>query len=536
MLTYSMVSYCVNEGKSMDVRNSITPQGEKLTNMQLGNQWNNIDWEKAENHVNRLQVRITKAVNECKWYLVKRFQYLLTHSYYAKLLATRKTTQNKGKRTAGIDGETWSSSEAKMKAALSLTDKKYVAKPLKRVYIEKYGSTKKRPLGIPTMYDRAMQSLYALAIEPIAEATGDRRSFGFRKLRSTHDACAQAFFCLCRKNSPEWVLEGDIKGCFDNISHQWLIDNIPMDKSILRQFLKAGYIFNRHLFPTEAGTPQGGIISPILANITLDGIENLLSDKYHKKSKNGKQNSRRAAKYKVNFCRYADDFIVTAKTEEIAKEIKELIKDFLKGRGLELSDEKTLITHIDTGFEFLGWNFRKYNGKLRAKPSRKSIEKVTKKISDTIKEGKAWKQKDLIVALNPIITGWANYHQTVASSEIFRKLNYRIWNMLWHWAKRRHPDKSKQWIARKYWHTVGNRKWVFTDGDKVLNPLYDTKIIRHDRLKLDMNPYLNKEYFVLRKLKQRARKLAGMTKKVWDKIEKICKPETKTITNNCCPI
>jgi RNA-directed DNA polymerase len=158
----------------MKVRNSITPKGEKLTNKRLRNQWDNIDWEKAEKHVNRLQVRITKAVKECKWYLVKRLQYLLTHSYYAKLLATRNPTQNKGKRTAGIDGETWSSPEAKMKAALSLTDKKYVAKPLKRVYIEKYRSKKKRPLGIPTMYDRAMQSLYALALEPIAEATGDR--------------------------------------------------------------------------------------------------------------------------------------------------------------------------------------------------------------------------------------------------------------------------------------------------------------------------------------------------------------------------
>jgi RNA-directed DNA polymerase len=164
----------------------------EVTNVQLGNQWNKIDWNKAENHVNRLQIRITKAVTECKWYLVKRLQYLLTHSYYAKLLATRKPTQNTGKRTAGVDGETWSSSEAKMKAALSLTDKKYVAKPLKRVYIEKYGSKKKRPLGIPTMYDRAMQSLYALALEPIAEATGDMTSFGFRKFRSTHDACVSA--------------------------------------------------------------------------------------------------------------------------------------------------------------------------------------------------------------------------------------------------------------------------------------------------------------------------------------------------------
>ena len=194
----------------MNVRNSITSKDEKLTNKHLKNQWNSIDWKKVEKLVNRLQVRITKAVKEGKWYLVKRLQYLLTHSYYAKLLAARKPTQNKGKRTAGIDGETWSSPETKMKAALSLTDKKYIAKPLKRVYIEKYGSKKKRPLGIPTMYDRAMQSLYTLALEPIAEATGDRTSFGFRKFRSTHDACKRVFFCMCKKNSPEWVLEGDI--------------------------------------------------------------------------------------------------------------------------------------------------------------------------------------------------------------------------------------------------------------------------------------------------------------------------------------
>jgi len=192
----------VNEGKSMKVGYSITPQGEKLTNLQLQDQWNNINWNKAETQVNRLQVRITKAVKESKWYLVKRLQYLLTHSYYAKLLATRNPTQNKGKRTAGIDGETWSSPESKMKAALSLTDKKYVAKPLKRVYIEKYGSKKKRPLGIPTMYDRAMQSLYAMALEPIAEASGDRKSFGFRKFRSTHDACQEVFNYLCREKSP----------------------------------------------------------------------------------------------------------------------------------------------------------------------------------------------------------------------------------------------------------------------------------------------------------------------------------------------
>jgi RNA-directed DNA polymerase len=519
----------------MKVSHSITPKGEKLTNVELKSQWNSIDWNKVEEHVNRLQARIAKAVKMCKWYLAKRFQYLLTHSYYAKLLATRKPTQNTGKRTAGVDGETWSSPEAKMKAALRLTNKKYVAKPLRRVYIEKYGSKKKRPLGIPTMYDRAIQSLYALALEPIAEATGDRTSFGFRKFRSTHDACEQVFVCLCREKSPEWILEGDIKGCFDNISHQWLLDNIPMDKSILKQFLKAGYVFDSHLFPTDAGTPQGGIISPILANMTLDRIGEILADKYHK-SESGKINSKISSKYQVNFVRYADDFIVTAKTEEIAKEVKELIKVFLKERGLELSDEKTLITHIVNGFDFLGWNFRKYKGKLLVKPSNKSIERVTENISDIIKRGKAWKQEDLIDALNPVITGWANYHQSVVSSKIFHKIDYRIWNMLWHWAKRRHPEKSKHWIADKYWHSDGNRNWVFSEGDKQLNLLSDTKVIRHTKLKLDMNPYLDKDYFVLRRVKQEVKKLKGIAKNVWDKTKEICKSETETMTNNCCPI
>src|SRR5659263_673433 len=535
MLTYSTVFYCGNEGKSMKVRNSITSKDEKLTDVQLQDQWNKTDWKKAEEHVNRIQVRITKAVKAGKWYLVKRLQYLISHSYYAKLLATRKPTQNTGKRTAGVDGETWLSSKTKMEAALRLTDKKYVAKPLKRVFIEKPGKKKKRPLGIPTMYDRAMQSLYALALEPIAEATGDRTSFGFRKFRSTHDACEQVFVCMRGKHSPEWVLEGDIKGCFDNISHQWLIDNIPLDKSVLRQFLKAGFIFEHKLFQTEAGTPQGGIISPILANITLDGIEKLLADKY-RNNKNGNRYSEHAAKHKVNYVRYADDFIVTAKTEEIAKEAKELIKDFLKDRGLELSDEKTIITHIDNGFDFLGWNFRKYNGKLLVKPSKKSIEKVTERISDIIKTGKAWKQEHLIDALNPVIIGWTNYHQSAVSSETFHKMDYRIWNMLWHWAKRRHPRKSKHWIARKYWHTVGKRNWVFSDENKKLRFLSDTKIIRHSRLKLDMNPYIDNEYFVLRKLKQKAKKLTEMADKVWDKVKKICIPATETMTNNCCPI
>ena len=291
-----------------------------------------------------------------------------------------------------------------------------------------------------------------------------------------------------------------------------------MDKSILKQFLKAGFVYNRHLNPTKAGTPQGGIISPILANITLDGMENAIASKYHA-SKSGKVNKRFYNRKKVNFVRYADDFIVTADSEETLEEIVELIRRFLKDRSLELSEEKTLITHIDDGFDFLGWNFRKYGGKLLIKPSKKSIDKITRKISDVIKDGKAWKQESLIDALNPIITGWSNYHRSVVSKDIFNKLDYIVWNMLWKWAKRRHPNKSRGWIANKYWHEDGTRNWVFSSGRNSLKFFSDMKIVRHTSLKLDKNPYFDRDYFIARKCKESVQKLAGKSKAIWSKLE-----------------
>jgi RNA-directed DNA polymerase len=248
-------------GKLLNVSiSTISYQDKKLADTLLCQKWKTINWHQVEKSVNKLQTRITKAVVQNKWNLVKRLQYLLTHSYLAKLLAVRRVTQNKGKRTPGIDGERWLTPNSKIKAVLSLTGKRYKAKPLKRVFINKPGKKKKRPLGIPTMYDRAMQSLYSLALEPIAETKSDIRSFGFRKHRSTKDASQQIFLCLSKKNSAQWILEGDIKGCFDNINHQWLLTNIPMEKSILTQFLKAGFIYKRHLNPTKAGTPQGGTV------------------------------------------------------------------------------------------------------------------------------------------------------------------------------------------------------------------------------------------------------------------------------------
>ena len=495
---------------------SMTAQAERLSDSKtLEAQWKSIDWEKAETYVNRLQIRIAKATKEKKWNTVKRLQYLLTHSYYGKALAVRKVTTNKGKNTSGVDKELWSTPASKMRGLLTLTDKNYKAKPLRRVFIEKKGKKAKRPLGIPCMYDRAMQALYALALDPVAETTADTKSFGFRKGRSCHDACEYIFTALSRKNCAEWVLEGDIKGCFDHISHEWLIDNIPMDKSVLKQFLKAGFIFENELFPTNDGTPQGGVISPILANMALDGIQKILSDRFHT-NRLGKVDNRFQITNKVYLVRYAYDFIVTAATKEIAEEAKELIRKFLKTRGLELSEEKTTITHVGDGFDMLGWTFRKFKGKLIVKPSKKSIKSFVASLSETIlKRGKAWKQEPLIEKLNEQIRGWTNYHQSVCASEAFAHIDYVLFELLWRWAKRRHPHKNRWWVSTNYWHKKGNRSWVFSTENKELLRVDHIPIVRHTKVRMDANPYFDTQYFLDRKFQHGMRRLSGRFKLIW---------------------
>ncbi len=381
-------------------------------------QWNQIDWKRAEEQVNRLQMRIVKATLEQKWRLVKRLQYIMTNSFYAKAVAVKRVVTNKGKKTPGIDGETWKTDNEKADAIRNLKCQTYHAKPLKRVYIEKFGKKEKRPLGIPTMGDRAMQALQLLALEPVAETTADRISFGFRRYRSPEDAREYAreyaFSVLSRKDSPQWILEGDIKSCFDKISHGWMLENIPTDKRILKEFMKCGYIDKGRLFPTIEGSPQGGVISPTYANMVLDGLEPMILNEYWR-SKVKRTLSVKYNSHKVHVVRFADDFIVTAFDKETLSEIKIMIEKFLELRGLTLSEEKTVITHINDGFDFLGWNFRKFKGKLIIKPSHKSMSKITKKVSEVIKGNQTAKQEVLIRKLNEITVGWANYHHSACA-------------------------------------------------------------------------------------------------------------------------
>lgn len=458
--------------------------------------WEAIDWQKVLAYVKKLQVRIVKAQKEGHYSKVKSLQWLLTHSFYAKALAVKRVTSNQGKRTSGVDHELWLTPQAKFNAISKLNRRGYRPQPLRRHYIPKKNG-KMRPLGIPTMTDRAMQTLYKFSLEPIAETYADPNSYGFRIGRSTHDAIEQCFTDLNKGKSPEWILEGDIKGCFDHISHEWLLENIPMDTQILEKWLKCGYVETRKLFPTDEGAPQGGTISPTLMNMTLDGLERLLQERLPTRQKvNGRTHFN-----KLNFVRYADDFIITGESPEFLRDkVLPIVKEFLTERGLQLSEEKTVITHIEDGFDFLGKNIRKYNGKLLIKPSKTSVKSFLEKVRSIIKGNKSTKQETLIRKLNPVIRGWVNNQRYVVSSKVFSRVDYEIYKCLWQWAKRRHKKKSHKWIAQKYWHHIGFRQWTFsvpyenqsTKGE----PLYckleyatDTKIIRFKKIVAEANPF-----------------------------------------------
>ena len=262
------------------------------------------------------------------------------------------------------------------------------------------------------------------------------------------------------------------------------------------------YIEKGRLFPTEEGSPQGGVISPTYANMVLDGLEPMILNVYWR-SKTKKTLSVKYNTHKVHVVRFADDFIVTASDRETLEDIKLMIEEFLKPRGLKLSKEKTVITHINEGFDFLGWNFRKYKGKLIIKPSHKSMCKITKKISEVIKDNRNVKQEDLIQKLNEITRGWANYHHTTCAKRSYSVIDHRIWEMLWRWAKRRHPNKGKRWIVDRYWKTHKGRRWTFMSDKNILFLMSDMPVVRKGQMALDKNPFLDQSYFENRAKKHR---------------------------------
>jgi RNA-directed DNA polymerase len=456
--------------------------------------WETLSWAMIEGEVRRLQARIVKAVQQSRWNKAKALQHLLTRSASGKLLAVRRVTENDGRKTPGVDSELWDSSQKKLAGAMSLASRGYRPQPLRRIHIPK-SNGKLRPLGIPTIRDRAMQALHLLALDPISETTADHPSYGFRQARSCADAIGRCFSTLCHGN-PAWILEGDIKGCFDNISHQWLLDHVPMDKTILRKWLKSGFLEKQVFHDTISGTPQGGIISPVLANLALDGLERRLRSVFPVRGKG----STRGRSAQVHLIRYADDFIITGHSRELLEAtVKPLVESFLHERDLELSPEKTAITHVTEGFDFLGQNVRRYPcGKLLIKPARKSIKSLLTRVKEIVRKHLGDTAHRLITRLNPVIRGWANYHRHVVSKRIFARIDAAIFRMLWQWACARHPRKGRRWVKCKYFERVGTRDWWFFGDSPHEGPRFahirlfhaaSVRIVRHVTVKSEVNPY-----------------------------------------------
>ncbi len=466
----------------------------------------------------KLQKRIHKAAQRGDVKAMRRLQKTLMKSWYTKLLATRKVTQeNLGKKTAGVDGIKSLGYAQRLELAEKLGTTKKV-KPTRRIWIPKPGSSEKRPLGIPTMEDRANQALAKLALEPQWEAYFEPNSYGFRPGRAAHDAIDAIYLAIHCKG--KYVLDADISKCFDNINHQKLLNKLntyPSMRRMIRDWLKAGFMDGQALFPTDAGTPPW-VISPLLANIALHGMEQAIKE-YANTLPTRRNYGRKQNRNALSLIRYADDFVIIHEDINVVLGAKAVIEGFLTDIGLELKPSKTKICHTfeeyegeQPGFDFLGFNIRQFpvNDGMSARapksrkilgfqtiiqPSKKAIQRHYKAISDIIDTHKAAPQSVLIQKLNPIIQGWANYYSSVCSTDAFRRLNHMIYLKLTSWARFRHPNKGARWVVDKYWTTVGGDKWVFgsinpdTDERYILSKHTWTKIVRHIKVKGDASPY-----------------------------------------------
>ncbi|NEQ78497.1 MAG: group II intron reverse transcriptase/maturase [Okeania sp. SIO2C9] len=470
--------------------------------------WKDINWKKVEKSVFKLQKLIYRASSRGELRKMHRYQKLLLKSYYARLLAVRRVTQdNQGKKTAGIDGIKNLSPMQRLNLVNLLSSRYLKASPTRRVYIPKPGKNEKRPLGIPTMYDRALQALVKLGMEPEWEANFEPNSYGFRPGRSTHDAIEAIYLSIHCK--PKYVLDADISKCFDRIDHDALLGKIGQSpyRRLIKQWLKSGVLDNNQLLESVEGTPQGGVISPLLANIALHGMEEQLNQfarTIDLKNKKGHQQCWQDKVNSLNLVRYADDFVILHEDIKVVLKAKAVIQEWLNQVGLELKPEKTKIAHTleeyegnKPGFDFLGFTIRQWEVKTAKqgfktliKPSSKSIKTHYRKLADICDSNKSAPVRALIAKLNPVIKGWSNYFSAVVSKEVFSEIDNLLWKRLWRWANRRHPNKLAKWVKKKYFPKVKkNRNWVLNDGEYILNLHSDVPIIRHIKVKGNKSPY-----------------------------------------------
>jgi RNA-directed DNA polymerase len=468
--------------------------------------WNTIDWKEIQRHVFKLQTRIYRASSRGDVQTTRKLQRLLTNSRSAKLLAVRRVTQdNQGKKTAGVDGVKALTPSQRLTLVQNLKID-HRAKPVRRVWIPKPGTDEQRPLGIPTIHDRALQTLVKAAIEPEWEARFEPNSYGFRPGRSCHDAIEALQNALHKK--PKYALDADIAKCFDRISHEALLRKLNTSPTLRRQikvWLKAGVMDGAQLFPSEQGTMQWGTISPLLANVALHGMERLIIERFPTKP------FKRI--YAPQVIRYADDLVILHEDLNTIRQCQESLTDWLREMGLELKASKTRITHTLTpyegtlGFDFLGFHIRQYpvgktkSGKGRygqllgfktlIKPSKQALQRHLQRLREMADRRAHIGQAELIKAINPVIRGWTSYYSTVVSHKTFETAGHRCFLILMAWARRRHPSKSQDWIVHQYWKFAEGRRWLFQppESDLQLTLHRKTRIKRHVKVQGARSPY-----------------------------------------------
>jgi RNA-directed DNA polymerase len=487
-----------------------------------------IHGQHAHTSVRRLHARLVQATQAGRWGKVRALQRLLTHALSATVIAVKRVTENHGKRTPGVAGVLWETPETKAQAVATLRQPGYRPHPLRRVSIAKSGGRGKRPLSIPCMHDRAMQALYFLALAPMAETLADPHSSGCRLARSTADAIDQGHRVLSQRGSAPWLLAGDLRACFASFSHDWLVAHIPMDPAILRQWRHAGCLAQHVLYPTAAGVPQGGGAAPVLMHRALNGMERHITEAFPP--------SHRGIRTTVPVSKFAEDCIVTGPSKTgLAEEVQPLVAQCLAERGLTLSPEKTRITHSEDGWDFLGTHVRKYRGKLLWTPAKKNVQAFLETIRGIVKDHQQATTGNLIMQLNPVMRGWAQYHQHGASTRTFAKVDQQIFTLLWQWARRRHPHKARQWIREKYCRSEGENHWVcFGHVTGAKGTQQDVRLFRASRVPSrrqttitgEANPYAPpwEPYFEARQGVRMARHLRGRRarRRLWKEPAGLC--------------
>jgi len=446
--------------------------------------WVYVEWSKANRIVRNLQQRIYRRAQQKDWQAVKGLTRLLLKSYSNLLVSVRQVTVlNDGRKTPGIDGQVVLKDEDRSKLVDELRQIKiWQAKPVRRIYIPK-AKGGKRPLGIPTIKDRVLQCVVKNAYEPRFEAEFEAKSYGFRPGRSTWDAIEEVYKALNNSvlGRNQFILDADIKGAFDHISHDFILQKIGQmpGRMLVKQWLKAGYVEYGRLHETLEGTPQGGVISPLLANIALDGLQAHLGKGYR-------------------YMRYADDFVVMAKTREAIEEALPKVRAFLAERGLELNQEKTKIVHKRDGFDFLGFHVQDRKGKLLITPQREKMKALINRLRTWLKQNRQVSPETVVRVLNPILRGWANYYSTSVAKETFEDVEHEVWKVLWRWARRRHPKKPKRWVLQEYFTKVNRENYVFfaeiesRRGRKTkitIEQVARVPIMRHRKVKGKASPF-----------------------------------------------